>query len=93
MSREELLNKICMAYEVELKKRMTPDEFSEFSAKVARTLFADELLGMADGEFKDMCLDNFAAITGSPEEFNRLMEDANDSQIFIDDGDLGDEDY
>jgi len=93
MSREEMLNKICMAYEAELKKRMTPEEFSEFSTKVAQTLFAEELLGMADGDFKDMCLDNFEALTGSSEEFNRLMEDANDSQIFIDDGDLGDEDF
>lgn len=93
MNREELLNKICMAYEAELKKRMTPDEFSEFSAKVAKALFADELIGMADGDFKEMCLDHFDVLTGSNEDFAKFMDEYGDNQIFLDDGDLGDEDF
>ena len=94
MNNEEILRRACLAYEAELKKRMTPEEYTEFTQNVAKMCFAEDILGMADSKFKEICLDNFAALTGSEDEFMQLMEDFDDTNIDIDDpGDLGDEDY
>ena len=72
---DDVLRKICLAYEQKLKELMGEDAFHAFSEDIAKQLFAEELLGMADGEFKEMCLDNFDAITGSDSEFQDLMND------------------
>lgn len=89
----EMLRRVCLAYEDELKKRMSSDEFKSFSANIAKTLLAEDVIGMADGEFKETCLNNFKALTGSDDEFLRFMESFADHNFLDDPGDLGDEDY
>jgi len=93
MTEMEMLRKICTAYEDELKKRMTPEEFDNFSTGIARVLFAEDVIGMADGDFKETCMEHFAALTGSDEDFLRLMRSFGDGLELDDPGDLGDEDY
>lgn len=73
MTIEEQLRRISMAYENKLKELMGEDEFVKFSTEIARELFAEEICGMADGDFKETILDNFDAITGSDEDYQKLM--------------------
>lgn len=73
MSNEEQLRRVSMAYEAKLIELMGADAFHEFSTKIAREMFADEICGMADGDFKEAILENFDAITGSDEEYQKLL--------------------
>lgn len=73
MSNEEQLRRISMVYEKKLIELMGEAEFVEFSKQIARELFAEEICHMADGDFKETILDNFDAITGSDEDYQRLM--------------------
>lgn len=75
MSNEEfeMIRKTCMAYEKKLIELMGEDAFHEFATELARGFFADEICGMADGDFKETILDNFDAITGSDEDYQKLM--------------------
>ena len=70
-----MLNKTCLAYERELKARMSPDEFDEMSDRIAKELFADEVLNMPDGAFKETIMNCFDQITGSEQDFNSLFGD------------------
>ena len=89
-----MLKRICTAYEAKLKELMPAEEYDAFISQVAKALFAEDIMGMADGAFKDLCLDNFEAITGEGDEFLRLMNDIDTSNYFIDDDDdLGDGDF
>ncbi len=71
----DVLRKICTAYEAKLKELLGEDEFHVFAENIAKELFAEEICAMADGEFKDMILDNFDAITGTPDEYQDLLDD------------------
>lgn len=93
MTNLEMLRKVCLAYEEELKRRMSSEEFNAFSANIAKTLFAEDVIDMTDGDLKETCLNNFEALAGSDDEFLRLMESFADPSVFDDPGDLGDEDY
>ena len=50
--------------EQKLMELMGKEEYGKFSTEVAKEAFRIELNGMADGDFKDFCLDNFDKITG-----------------------------
>lgn len=66
LSNEEIdqILKTCKAYEAKLIELMGKDEFFAFSIQIAKELFADSIMGMADSDFKEFCLDNFDVITG-----------------------------
>lgn len=66
LSNEEIdqILKTCKAYEAKLIELMGKDAFFEFSIQIAKELFADSIMGMADSDFKEFCLDNFDVITG-----------------------------
>ena len=59
----ESMRDCCIAYERKLRMLMGEDEFSKFSAKVAREIFKKEIDRMPDGDFKDFCKQNFERIT------------------------------
>lgn len=50
-------------YEKKLKELMGEKEFEDFVTNVAKEAFREEIKGMADGAFKDFCLENFDKIT------------------------------
>lgn len=50
-------------YEKKLKELMGEKEFADFATNVAKEAFREEIKGMADGGFKDFCLENFDEIT------------------------------
>jgi len=54
-----------------LRELMTKEEYTEFSRQIAKESFRIELESMADGDFKDFCLENFDTITGEVDEANR----------------------
>ena len=58
---------------------MGKDAFFEFSIQIAKELFADSIMGMADSDFKEFCLDNFDAITGG-NTADGLPDDEDDDQ-------------
>lgn len=62
MNEKALLHGFNM-YEKKLMELMGEEEFAAFSRKVAKEMFRIELDGMAPGEFKDFCIDNFGMIT------------------------------
>jgi hypothetical protein len=66
LSDEEIdqILKTCEFYEAKLIELMGEDAFFKFSTQIAKELFADSIMGMADSDFKNFCLDNFDAITG-----------------------------
>ena len=90
MTELEMLKRICTAYEDELKKRMPPEEFDSFTKLVAKALFAEDIMNMADGDFKECCLDNFKELTGSDEVFQELLKELDDTKISIEDTGGGD---
>jgi len=57
-------NFVIAEYERELKKHMTEEAYGEFAERVAKEGFRMEVLGMADGDFKNFCIDNIDFITG-----------------------------
>ena len=71
---DDVLRKICLAYEQKLKELMGEDAFHAYAEDVAKQVFAEEILSMPNGEFKYIALDNFDAITGSDAEFQDLMD-------------------
>lgn len=73
-----MLNKTCLAYERELKARMSPDEFEKLTDKIAKELFADEVFSMPDGEMKETIMNCFDQITGTEQDFNSLFGDEED---------------
>lgn len=83
------LNTVCMTYEAKLKELMGEDAFQEFAMEVAKSMFANEILGMADGEFKETILDNFDAITGSDADFQDLINRQLDNTPDDNDHDCG----
>lgn len=89
----EMLKLVCSAYEDKLKELMSSDEYEAFTTELAKTLFAKDIASMPDSEFKTICAENFEALTGDEEEFNKLMNDASLDKYYIDDKDLGDEDF
>jgi hypothetical protein len=84
MTNYESLNRICQAYESKLKELMGESEFYAYSAELAKELFAEEICGMADSEFKDMVLDNFDAITGTDEDYLNLLGGIQDDKDYGD---------
>lgn len=58
----------CMEYEKKLKELMGDEEFEKFSIDIARHGFLKEVIGMADGDFKNFCLENFTKIVGMEED-------------------------
>ena len=58
----EALKKTALLYEEKLKELMTQVEFKTFSTEVAKKVFKAEIEGMADGDFKKFCQDNFDKI-------------------------------
>lgn len=66
LSNEEIdqILKTCKIYEAKLIELMGKDEFFKFSTQIAKDLFADSIMKMADSDFKEFCLDNFDVITG-----------------------------
>lgn len=85
MTDVEILRKICIAYEQELKKRMSSEEFEMVMARIAKSLFSEELQGTP---FADC--DVFA---DADEDYIKLIDEFDETQIYTDDGDLGDEDF
>lgn len=81
LSNEEIdqILKTCKAYEKKLIELMGEDEFFKFSTQIAKELFADSIMGMADSDFKEFCLDNFDAITGGNTS-DGLPDDEDDDQ-------------
>ncbi len=81
LSDEEIdqILKICEAYEAKLIELMGEDGFFKFSTQIAKELFADSIMGMADSDFKEFCLDNFDAITGGNTS-DGLPDDDEDDQ-------------
>lgn len=73
MSNEEQLRRISMAYEKKLIELMGAEAFREFSTEIAREMFADEICAMPESDFKESILENFDAITGSDEDYQKLM--------------------
>ncbi len=73
MTNEEQLRFCCMAYEKKLIELMGMDAFMEYSRKIARDMFAQEICAMPDSDFKEKTLDNFDLITGSAEDFQKLL--------------------
>ena len=71
----ERLNQTCLAYERELKARLSPDDFNEVVHKIAKEMFTDEVLSMPEGDFKEVILNHFDQITGSEHDFNSLFGD------------------
>lgn len=63
MMRTDIM-KVCAEYEKKLIELMGPQKFGEYSAMLARRMFAAELEEMEDGEFKEFALKNFNKITG-----------------------------
>ena len=63
MNKEELLYMIG-EMEKELQKRMTPEEYSAFSVRIAREAFRQTIESMTDGPFKKFVQENFEQITG-----------------------------
>ena len=81
LSNEEIdqILKTCKVYEAKLIELMGKDAFFEFSIQIAKELFADSIMGMADSDFKEFCLDNFDAITGG-NTADGLPDDEDDDQ-------------
>lgn len=75
MSNDEIdmLMKTCKAYETKLIELMGEDAFHAFATGIAKDIFADQICHMADGDFKETILDNFDAITGSEDDYQKLM--------------------
>lgn len=71
----EMLNKTCLAYERELRARLSAEEFDELTNTIAKELFADEVLNMPDGDLKETIMNCFDQITGSEHDFNSLFGD------------------
>lgn len=72
---EEFLRKVCLAYELKLTELMGEKNFKKFSTKIAKKLFAEELINMPDSEFKEFCLDNFDIITGPEDNDNDVRQE------------------
>lgn len=49
--------------EEKLIELMGHEAYAEFSTKIAKEGFRAEIEGMAEGEFKDFCIENFDDIT------------------------------
>ncbi len=69
----EFIRKTCMAYETKLIELMGEDAFHAFATELARDFFAEEICAMPESDFKETILDNFDAITGSDEDYQKLM--------------------
>ena len=75
------LHKCCMAYEEELKKRMSPEEFAEMSTRIAKKMFFDEVMEMSEGDFKETILNHFDEITGSQDDFDAFLGGDGDERL------------
>ena len=73
MDEFEVLRKTCMAYEEKLRELMGEDEFVSYSTELAINLFAEQIFDMPDCDFKEMTINHFSEITGSDEDFWRLI--------------------
>lgn len=73
LSEYEQMRRVCMAYEKKLIELMGRDAFMKFSVEIAKNMFADEIMEMPDCDFKEKTLDNFDLITGSAEDFQKLL--------------------
>lgn len=73
MTNEEQLRRTCIAYEKKLIELMGMDAFMAYSTEIAKDLFAQEICEMPDSDFKEKTLDNFDLITGSAEDFQKLL--------------------
>ena len=49
--------------DAKLKELMEPEEYTEFSTKIAREAFQMEIEGMAECDFKNFVKENFDEIT------------------------------
>lgn len=63
MNEIEMLRYMIDLYDKKLKELLPEDEYHEFTVNAAKEAFKHELDGMADGDFKRFCLDNFDKIT------------------------------
>lgn len=69
----ELLQACCRQYESKLIELMSEHAAKQFFESVAKEVFAESICRLPDGEFKEIALNNFDAITGSDEEFWRSL--------------------
>lgn len=53
------LNKVCMAYEKELKALLTEKEFANLSIRIAKELIKDDIKDMKDSDFKTFLKEHF----------------------------------
>ena len=74
----DALNKTCIAYENELKARMSETEFYELVNKIARETFTDQVLAMPNDEFREIILNHFDHITGSTDNTDFHIDDDED---------------
>ena len=63
MDEIEMLKYMIDLYDKKMKELLPKDEYHEFTVSVSREAVRHELDGMADGDFKRFCLDNFDKIT------------------------------
>ena len=83
MTELEMLRRICTAYEDELRKRMLPEDFDEFTSRIARVIFAEDIINMEDSDFKECCLNNFKKLTGTEDDFRKLLSEFDDNELSI----------
>lgn len=67
------MQKICKAYEDELRKRMSPEEFDEMATRIAKKLFYDEVVSMNECNFKDFIMSHLDEITGSDDGLDSFL--------------------
>lgn len=59
----EMLKIVCNEYEKKLSELMGKEEFLKFTSKIGKTLILAEIQSMPDGDFKDLCIKTFSAVT------------------------------
>lgn len=73
MGELEMLRFVVNVYEAELKKRMPEDEFVALVENTAKEAFFKAVDNMPS-DFRSIIMDNFDAITGTEEDYQKLMD-------------------
>lgn len=75
------MQKVCKAYEDELRKRMSPKEFDELATRIAKKLFYDEVVSMNECNFKDFIMSHLDEITSSDGDMSIFLGGDDDERL------------